>query len=711
MYITTLSHRITVILLSFFLFTSCSNEYSDETAFYVSPEGNDSWSGTSKDKPFGTLQKARDAIREMKRQGELTKPVTVYLQGGLYETSTHFLLKPEDSGTESCPITYTSYPGETAVISGSRIVSDWVKGENGLWQTSLAEVASGDWYFKTLYVNGEPRPRPRLPAGDVMDKEAYYWIADFSPKDRPSWASRSRQFTFYEGNIKSDWKNLSDIEVVSPRYWVSTRQHIASVDDDANIVKFEEETTYRYSNGFRRAPASFQEEGAPYFVENVFEALDTPGEWYLERPTGTLYYYPKPGEDMNSVTVTAPVSPYLVRMEGEPLSDQVKYITFRGLTFTQNNWRLPPGIAGDGQSAPAVGGAIYMRGVTNCAIEDCRITQLSSYGIEMDEGCRNIKITGNELGHLGGGGIRMTGGVANSHPNQRTGWNTIADNHIHHIGEIYHASTGIFIQHSGKNLITHNKISHTYYSAIAVGHVWGYRPSVSTHNEISYNHMHDIGQGVINDMGGIYHLGVAPGTVFRNNLIHDVSCHPYGYGGWGIYTDEGSSHILIENNIVYRTSREGFDQHYGRQNILRNNIFAMGDGQIRRSRMEEHISIIVERNILYAEGESTLLTGQWENKTYMHRPEKPQNVVKDSITEIFDYNLYYNPDKTIDEIRFSDWTFEEWKTRGQDEHSLYADPGFADPKNGDFTLPDDSPAFGLGFRRIDMSAVGPRKRK
>ena len=672
-------------------------------SFYVSPDGSNFWSGDRIEKPFATVQRARDAVRDLKRRSGLKEPVTVYIRGGNYELEEPLVFKPEDSGTQSCPITYTAVSGETPVISGSRMISNWEKGENGLWKTSLPEVADGNWYFKTLYVNGELRHRPRLPDGDVKDKEAYYWIVDYFPKDKPAWASPSRQFTFKEGDIHSDWKNLSDIEIVVPRWWVSSRQHIASIDDDANIVKFKEETRYRYSNDKLK-------EGARYFVENVFEALDSPGEWYLDRPSGMLYYYPKPGEDMNSVRVTAPVSPYILRMEGEPLSDQVKYITFRGLAFTQNNWRLPPGNSGGGQSAPAVEGAIYMRGVTNCTIEDCRITQLSSYGIEIDEGCRNLKITGNELGHLGGGGIRMTGGDLKSHPNMRTGWNTIADNHIHHIGEIYHASTGIFIQNSSSNLITHNEIDHTYYSSITLGWVWGYRPSASTHNEISYNHMHNIGQGVLSDLGGIYTLGVSPGTVIRNNLIHDVTSH--GYGGWGIYADEGSSHILIENNIVYRTKGAGFDQHYGKENILRNNIFALGvEDQIRRTRMEEHISFIFERNIFYFEGEQPLLGKAWGNLTYVHSPGKPKIMVEDSLTEMFDYNLYYNPDKTIDEIRFGDWTFEEWKARGQDEHSLYTNPGFANPAKGDFTLSDNSPAFLLGFRRIDMSNVGPRKSK
>jgi parallel beta-helix repeat protein len=210
-------------------------------------------------------------------------------------------------------------------------------------------------------------------------------------------------------------------------------------------------------------------------------------------------------------------------------------------------------------------------------------------------------------------------------------------------------------------------------------------------------------------MGGIYMLGVAPGTIVRNNLIHDIESH--GYGGWGIYTDEGSSHVLIENNIVYNTKCAGFDQHYGRENIVRNNIFALGrEDQIHRSRLDEHISFFIERNIIYSQGETPLLGGTWDKITYMNRPGKPWFPAEiDSLTHVFDYNVYFNPDKTVKDIRFAGKTFDEWRSDAQDMHSVYADPLFTDPGNGDFTLSPESPAFALGFENIDMSTVGPRR--
>ena len=187
-------------------------------------------------------------------------------------------------------------------------------------------------------------------------------------------------------------------------------------------------------------------------------------------------------------------------------------------------------------------------------------------------------------------------------------------------------------------------------------------------------------------MGGIYCLGIAPGTKLRYNHIHDVLS--FYYGGWGLYTDEGSTDVLMENNVVYRTKDGCFHQHYGRDNIVRNNILAFSAtrGQIIRSREEEHRSFTFERNIIYCQP-APPLGGNWDNGNYA-----------------LDHNVYW---ATGEQPKFpGELTFKQWQEKGQDTHSVIADPKCVDPANYDFRLQDDSPALKLGFQPIDLTTVG-----
>jgi parallel beta-helix repeat protein len=268
----------------------------------------------------------------------------------------------------------------------------------------------------------------------------------------------------------------------------------------------------------------------------------------------------------------------------------------------------------------------------------------------------------------------------------------ITDNHIHDTGLVYPPAVGVLILQSGTNRLAHNHIHHLYYTAVSVGWNWGYQETPCRQNIIEFNHLHDVGQGMLSDMGAVYTLGIQKGTIVRNNLIHDVNS--FTYGGWGLYTDEGSSEILLENNIVYRTKSAGFHQHYGRENIVRNNIFAFGkEYQLMRSREEEHTSFIFTNNIVYFDSGS-LLGSYWKNDHF----RMDQNVYFDARTGV-----------TADAMKFVDASLGQWRARGHDTNSVIADPKFRDPQKYDFTLAADSPALKLGFKPIDLSNVGVRK--
>ena len=252
---------------------------------------------------------------------------------------------------------------------------------------------------------------------------------------------------------------------------------------------------------------------------------------------------------------------------------------------------------------------------------------------------------------------------------------------------------------SDRNVISHNHIHDLYYTGISVGWRWGYAESAVRDNVIEKNHIHDIGQGWLSDMGGIYMLGVQPGTVLRGNLIHDVT--KSSYGGWAIYLDEGSSHMVVENNICYRTSENLFNLHYGRENIVRNNIFAFGgDGLVSYGRIEAHLGYTCERNILVSDGRPLFLGGFGPAA---RRITSDLNLLWDvsGREPVANYTGFYRPSgATLD--------LAAWRALGHDRHSVVADPQFRNAAAGDFTLAAGSPAFALGFRPIDMSDVGPR---
>jgi hypothetical protein len=194
----------------------------------------------------------------------------------------------------------------------------------------------------------------------------------------------------------------------------------------------------------------------------------------------------------------------------------------------------------------------------------------------------------------------------------------------------------------------------------------------------------------LSDLGGIYLLGPQPGTVVQNNLIHDVT--DARYGSSGLYADEGCSDVLMQNNVVYRVKGMPFNENFGRNVTVRNNIFAFGtESQFDRGREEDVFALTFVNNIVYFDS-GVLLIGNWYNNKFK-----------------FDRNVYFDARPNAG-MHFEAWNPQQWKAKGQDLNSVIADPKFVDPKHGDFRLQPDSPAFKLGFKQIDVSKVGPRPR-
>ena len=219
---------------------------------------------------------------------------------------------------------------------------------------------------------------------------------------------------------------------------------------------------------------------------------------------------------------------------------------------------------------------------------------------------------------FGAGGVRIGEAGIAANEAERTSHITVDNNIIRHGGRIFPCAVGVWIGHASDNSVTHNEIADLYYTGISAGWRWGYGESLAKRNTIAFNNVHHIGWGVLSDMGGIYTLGPSEGTVVRNNVFHDI--YAYSYGGWGMYTDEGSTGILFENNLVYRVKTGGFHQHYGKENVVRNNILAFSKlYQLQATRVEEHLSFTLERNIVYWDS-GVLLSGRWDQVRHVSGP-------------------------------------------------------------------------------------------
>lgn len=663
---------------------------AEPTVFYVSPDGNDYFSGTlartnrrRTDGPFFTVARARDAIRRLRQgtSGNITRRITVYLRGGTYFLPQPLALTPDDSGTADAPITYAAYQNEKPVISAGRPIRGWTKAAvNGhdVWAAAVPQFRESEDCFREMWVSGQRRPLARAP------NVGFFRAA----QNQPGLQQNPSQLRF-AGNDLRNWPDLTHADLVVMSLWTDSHLPIESVNEEDHIVHFTKAAVQKISANDK------------YWVEGALELLDQPGEWYFDRKGGTLYYIPQTGEMMAGSEFIIPWYNHVLHLQGSPQAGQfVEHVIFRGITFANSEWNIPrasPGKEARGgfdQAAIGVPGAVWGEGVRYCTFDSCTVAHAGNYGIELAGGCQHNKISRCTLTDLGGGGIKLGEGQIHLADSEQTKFNETSDCTIFDCGKRYPSAVGIWLGQTGENVITHNDVHGLWYTGISVGWTWGYGDSLARDNLIEFNHVHHIGapadgvEPILSDMGAIYTLGVQPGTFIRNNVFHDIA--GLQYGGWGIYLDEGSSKIVAENNLVYRTTHGGLHQHYGADNVIRNNIFAFGrDDQIQRSRVEDHLSFTFERNLAYWD-HGALLAGNWSK-----------------LNVAFDYNTYWQ--SSGDKFYLAGRSWEQWREAGMDRHSRIADPGFVDPEHSDFHLrPGFDPGPG-GFVPFDLAGVGPRR--
>lgn len=524
--------------------------------YYVSPTGSDANPGTER-KPFRTVTRAQQAARDLVAAG-LQKPLNIYLREGVYELPEPLSFGPQDSGTSSASVTYTSFPGETAVLSGGQRISGWQVNEDKTWNVNVPAAQNGDRFFRNLTVDGTRAVRARWPKSngelriESVDEEL-------------------KEFTFNKP-IPASLSSENGTELVICQVWSVTRGLITEACDHRA-------TTATAMGWVGHKPTSAMP-GRAAFIEHAPECVSQPGEWFFNHKGGELTYFPREQEAPDKTVGVIPRLAQLIRVTGSP-DNPVEHLHFNNLSFEHTDFPLPP--FGYREIQAAHYGTVYQKEefhvqpvamefvhARHCSIERCRLSHLGASGIGLGPGCRNNSIRGCEIEDIGGNGI-MVGwrGVGQLHPSRKVlaaDWhdaaltptgNDVSNCRIRRCGTDSMGSVGVFVAFSADTKISHNHVHDMPYSGISVGYRWDRSESSQVRCLVENNHIHDV-MNVFIDGGGIYTLGYQPGTVLRGNHIHDVHASALTHIDFksnGFFFDEGSSGFLIEENIIYNTPK------------------------------------------------------------------------------------------------------------------------------------------------------------
>ncbi len=652
--------------------------YGGITTIYV-----ESRNSAPKEKSFGdvTVGSLEDAVRvcvDLRRSGVL-QPITVKISSGFYPLKSPLILT-SDIGA----VCFESLSGnaEDVVIGGA----EKVKGEKDAFNGKRCLSVPKKDGVSDLYV-GKTRALPtRFPKNGYLNfagAENHGIMLD----DISKWVRLDPK----------DVKELSTKEIEGAtlnflHYWV---------DEHAGVEKFDKRTGKLVMKEHSRFGIYGEKTEAVYYLTNVKKTFGEKGRWYSDEKSGKIYYVPTE-KQKDDVDFYLPHLHNLVLIKGKP-DDKVKNVTFKNVTFayTRGDREIfrEDGlkVASDGQAAAGAGGAFEMEYAENCKIIGCKFAHYGLYGVNVSDGCANIVITKSQFVDGGAGGVKVSGSDFFGKEEARTRAVEISDCEISDCGKRYMAACGILIGHACDNKIIHNEIHDLYYSGVSIGWVWGYKESVTKNNYVAFNKIYNLGKGVLSDMGGIYLLGAQPGTVVDNNLIYGVKAREYG--GWAIYTDEGSAYIVVENNVCYDCSENCFHQHYGKMNVIRNNAFARAGAELCRiTRGEMHLSAVFENNVYFADG--CAIYGLLGKEHIENGGAQTRNNIicysgsKKDLTVIVGYDKKYD--------------FSEAQKLGLETGSILSDGEFKTTSDGAAETVFKEPSF-AEFKPIDLKKVGIRR--
>jgi hypothetical protein len=676
------------ILIFLLILAVCPGFGAEKNIIYLAPNGLDSNPGT-KEKPLASLTGARDLIREL-NTGE---PVHVRIAPGDYYMTTPLELSSQDDS----PVIFEGMGADVTFYGGVKL-TDWEKVSDGLWRASTSGLCGGNFTFEQFFVNDKRATRARMPdKGFYQVKDATEKILDTGKGRIPEFATQ--KIFLNPGDVSllknESPDNIKNALITFYHKWDVTRKYIDHFDADSSAV---------YIRGKGMQPWNRIEGISKYYIENIPSALDAPGEWLLKND-GYVYYIPRAGEQIESISAFVPVIEKFIIIKGDK-QNPVKNKTFRNIRFKVAAYKTPKQGNDPMQAAATLEASIMVDYAYNIVFENCELAHTGLYGIWFRWQCTNSSINSCYIHDLGAGAVKIGDYLYDDDEKQVSANNIVNNSIIRGGGHLFPSAVAVIIFQARDNQITHNEIADFKYSGVSVGWMWGYEKSKvwttvadrfgdlvwkeehykspATGNVIAYNHIHHLGWGELSDMGGVYIVSEATGTHVHHNKIHHI--YSDTYGGWGLYTDEGATHVIMENNLVYACKNSGFHQHYGKENIIRNNIFAFNlKGQLQFTRVEKHQSFEFTNNIIYTNSGEMFLGNLKEANVKMEN------------------NCYW--DTRTKEPLFLGMPFKEWKNL-KDKNSVVTNPEFVDAENYDFRLKSRAIVRKIGFEPFDYEKAG-----
>lgn len=783
------------------LLTLTGSAPATPVTFYVAPSGKDSWSGSlpsanasATDGPFATFERARAAVQALNKTG--LKQVTVQFRGGTYSLSAPVQFGPADSGSPSSNIVYENYPGETPVFSGGVRVQNWTNTGANTWKTTLPASTQ---YFENLFYNGTRRLRPRLGSGAANGAlGAYLRVAAtiyLNTAGPPAAAPDPNCSVYISGSgwecfdrfrfdpadpVSAAWKNLAasagnpcgqpagnpaiagDIEVLDWEQFSTSKLRVSCIDTANHIVYLTGPTAISQS---KPSEVGFIA-GNRYMVDNVQDALTGGGQWFLDRSATpwTLTYLASSGENPNTDTVIIPQAPQILTASG------LQYVTFQGLTFEHDNYTIPATGHKSSELERDIPAAVSFQNSQHITFDSGTVTQISGTGLEfisclngmspdyclannLNAVTANNTVQNSAFFDLGALGVRIGDPFIQADTDANSPqFNIVQNNVVEGYGRTIPASFGIGQGEGHDNLYTHNDVYDGYHCAISISEQAGDNTKPNgmgnANNTISFNHVYNLLQGIMNDGGSIRieagnNVYTAPGNKILNNRIHDTSdasaLDSNGYGGNGIYLDNQTGLVDVENNLVYRVSGYTIYTPQGpaavnEANTIRNNILAFGRQAMIAITDPYPFGVPAAIPQVYSVSSNLFLFDRSNTsvpKFFVQGGCIYPGGVAFTQFQFFTSNLYWRTDGAFasepkafavqpdpasagpnapcsgNTNLWNFYTFTQWQTKvGEDPQSVVQNPGFANPTYpaDDFSLPKGSP--GVGFVVFDPSQAG-----